>query len=92
MLRNILTIIQTKLKDFVLSVPVRWKIIGIGILPVIILGASLNYWITTGLSDWLSYILTDVRVEAAMKAGGRSVIFVTAIAAFLSIIFLLLFL
>ncbi|MGD8457143.1 MAG: histidine kinase [Anaerolineales bacterium] len=90
MLRQILSIIQTKFKDFVLSVPVRWKIIGIGILPVIILGASLNYWVTTGLSDWLSYILTDVRVEAAMNAGGRSVTFVTAMAAFLSIILLML--
>ena len=85
---NIFQKINKSIRQFVLSVPVRWKIIGIGILPVIILGVSLNYWITTGLSDWLSYILTDVRVEAAMGAGSRSVLFVTVIAAFLSLILL----
>lgn len=83
-------ILGIRIRQFVLAVPVRWKIIGIGILPVFILGISLNYWITTGLSDWLSYILTDVRVEAAMDAGGRSVMFVTVIAAILSIILLML--
>jgi signal transduction histidine kinase len=82
--------IRTSVSQFILSVPVRWKILGIGILPVIILGLSLNYWIVTGLSDWLSYLLTDTRVRAAMGAGSRSVIFVTVIAAFLSIILLLL--
>lgn len=70
----------------VLSVPVRVKITGIVLLPVIILGLSLNYWITTGLSDWLSYILTDVRVTAAMRAGSRSVLLVTVLAAGASII------
>jgi signal transduction histidine kinase len=56
-------------------------------LPVLILGLTLNYWITTGLSDWLSYILTDQRVEAAMAAGSRSVILVTILAAMASIFF-----
>lgn len=85
---KIFSAIRKRLKDFALSVPVRWKIIGIGVLPVVILGVSLNYWVTSGLSDWLSYLLTDVRVEAAMQAGSRSVMFVTGIAAFLSIILL----
>ncbi|MFO7679724.1 MAG: histidine kinase, partial [Chloroflexota bacterium] len=70
----------------VLSVPVRIKITGIVMLPVLILGISLNYWVTASLSDWLSYILTDRRVEAAMQAGGRSVVLVTILAAALSII------
>lgn len=70
----------------ILSVPVRWKITGIILLPVVILGVSLNFWITTGLSDWLSFLLTDVRVQAAMKAGGRSVTLVTFLAAAGSII------
>lgn len=70
----------------ILSVPVNVKITGIILLPVLILGLSLNYWITTGLSDWLSFILTDVRVEAAMRAGSRSVILVTVLAAAGSII------
>ena len=44
-----------KLSDLVFSVPVRIKITGIMILPIAILGLALNYWIQTGLSDWLSY-------------------------------------
>ncbi len=78
-------------KEILLSVPVSWKIIGISVLPVLILGLSLNYWVITGLSDWLSYFLTDARVEAAMAAGGRSVVFVTVIAAVLSIFLAFLF-
>ncbi|MFC1960363.1 hypothetical protein ACFLYO_06605 [Chloroflexota bacterium] len=86
MLYTIMRIVRRKLEDLILSVPVRWKIIGIGLLPVLILGLSLNYWITTSLSDWLSYILTDVRVEAAMNAGSRSMVFVTILAAALSVL------
>ena len=65
----------------ILSVPVRIKITGIIVLTVLILGFSLNFWVTASLSDWLSYILTDARVEAAMRAGGRSVVLVTILAA-----------
>lgn len=72
--------LQSWLYDVVLSVPVRVKITGIVLLPVVILGMALNYWVTTGLSDWLSYLLTDQRVEAAMAAGGRSVVLVTFLA------------
>ena len=73
--------IGEQIYNIVLSVPVRIKITGIVMLPVLILGISLNYWITEGLSDWLSYLLTDIRVEAAMQAGGRSVMLVTVLAA-----------
>ncbi len=73
-----------------LAFPMRLKVIGIGLLPILILGFSLNYWITTGLSDWLSYILADVRVQAAMSAGGRSVFLVTLLGAIASILFSLL--
>lgn len=79
------------IREGLLSVPVGWKIIGIGLLPVLILGVTLNYWVTTGLADWLSYILTDVRVEAAMVAGSRSVTFVTILAAVGSIFLALFF-
>ncbi len=77
----------------VLSVPVRMKIAGIMVLPVLILGLALNYWVRTGLSDWLSYLLSNERVQIAMEAGGRSVLFVTFLAAGLSILltFLLMF-
>lgn len=73
-----------------LSVPVRIKVIGIGMLPVLILGFTLNYWITTSLADWLSYLLSDERVRAAMQAGSRSVTFVTILAALASTLLALL--
>lgn len=62
-------------------------------LPVLILGLALNYWVRTGLSDWLSYLLSNERVQIAMEAGGRSVLFVTVLAAGFSILltFLLMF-
>jgi hypothetical protein len=59
-------------------------------LPVLILGFTLNYWITTSLADWLSYLLTDERVRAAMQAGSRSVTFVTILAAMASTLLALL--
>ena len=91
MATNIAETFAQRLKSLLLSVPVRWKIIGIGSLPVVILGLTLNYWVTVSLSDWLSYILTDVRVEAAMQAGSRSVVFVTILAAIFSIFLSLFF-
>ncbi len=78
------------LSDRMLGVPVRVKVVGIGLLPILILGFTLSYWITTGLSDWLSYVLSDVRVQAAMAAGQRSVNLVTVLAAIASIFFSLL--
>ncbi len=73
--------IPTWLYNLIISVPVRFKITGIILMTVLTLGLSLNYWVTTGLSDWLSYLLTDVRVEAAMRAGNRSVLLMTVLAA-----------
>lgn len=73
--------IPNLLYNLVISVPVRIKITGIILMTVVTLGLSLNYWVTTGLSDWLSYLLTDVRVEAAMRAGNRSVLLMTVLAA-----------
>lgn len=81
---------RQKITDFLLSVPVRIKIIGIVLLPVLILGLSLNYWIQTGLSDWLSYLLSDERVAVAMQAGSRSVLLVTFLAAVASVLLSLL--
>ena len=78
------------LYDRILAVPVRVKVVGVGLLPILILGFTLSYWITTGLSDWLSYILSDVRVQAAMEAGQRSVNLVTFLVAIVSIFFSLL--
>lgn len=78
--------IREGLVDIVFAVPVRIKIIGIMVLPLLILGGALNYWIRTGLSDWLSYLITDERVQIAMEAGGRSVLLVTALAAVISVL------
>jgi signal transduction histidine kinase len=78
--------ILPKLSDAVFSVPVRTKIIGIMVLPVLIMGLVLNYWVQTGLSDWLSYLLSDERVQVAMQAGSRSVFLVTALSAIASIL------
>ncbi len=83
---NTKIIVREKLAKAILSVPVRIKIAGIMVLPVFILGFALTYWIRTGLSDWLSYLLTDERVRIAMENGSRSVIFVTLLAALISIL------
>jgi two-component system, NarL family, sensor kinase len=69
------------LYSLIMSVPVHVKIAGLVLLPVIVLGVLLNYWIASGLRDWLSYLLTDVRVDAAMRAGQRSVQLVTVLGA-----------
>jgi signal transduction histidine kinase len=79
-----------KIFDLILSVPVRFKISGIVLLPILILGIVLNYWVRTGLSDWLSYLLSDERVNVAMQAGSRSVFLVTALSAVASILLTLL--
>jgi signal transduction histidine kinase len=68
-----------------LAVPIQTKIIGIGLVPIVILGLSIEYWVTSGLSDWLSYLLIDARVHAAMEAGRRSVTLVTFLSAAISI-------
>lgn len=78
--------IRDKFYDAFLSVPVRLKIAGIMVLPVLVLGLALNYWIRAGLSDWLSYLLTDDRVRIAMENGSRSVLMVTLLAAFVSVL------
>ena len=79
--------LRTPLRDFFLSLPIRIKLAGIVMLPVLILGLSLNYWVRTGLSDWLSYLLAEQRIEVAMQVGSRSVILVTILAALASILF-----
>lgn len=69
------------------SVPIRVKIFGIALMPVLILGLSLNYWITTGLSDWLSYLLPNESVLMAMEGGSRSVLLVSVLSAIVAILF-----
>lgn len=77
----------SKLFQILLSVPVRIKVFGIVIVPILILGLSLNYWVTTGLSDWLSYLLPGDSVAIAMQAGSRSVMLVSILGAIAAILF-----
>lgn len=69
------------LRTLILGVPIRAKILGTILLPVLILGFAIDYWVRASLSDWLSWILDPRRVEVAMQAGGRSVMLVTVLAA-----------
>lgn len=72
--------------DRLLAVPIRLKIAGIVLLPVIILGLAINFWVRAALSDWLSWLLDSAQVDAAMHAGGRSVLLVTTLAVALSLL------
>lgn len=76
-----------KIFRMLLSVPIRVKVFGIVVVPILILGLSLNYWVTTGLSDWLSYLVDDESVFMAMEAGSRSVLLVSVLAAIAGILF-----
>lgn len=84
-MKQIFTKAQKRIDNIILSVPIAIKVVGIGLIPILILGASLNYWIVTGLSGWLSYILIDARVQAAMNVGARSVALITILGSILSI-------
>lgn len=79
--------LRKRLAEALLAVPVRVKIAGIMLLPVLVLGISLNFWVRAGLSDWLSWLLDSQRVAIAMQAGSRSVMLVTGLAAVASLLF-----
>lgn len=74
------------LSERLMAVPVQLKIAGMVLLPVLILGVTLNFFVQNSLSDWLSWLLRPEQVEAAMQAGARSVLLVTVIAAGVSIL------
>jgi signal transduction histidine kinase len=62
-------------------VPLRQKIIGIIVTPLLILGLSIAWWVSSQLAGWLSYLLTEERVAQAMMVGMRGVFIITVIAA-----------
>jgi signal transduction histidine kinase len=80
-----ITAIKKGLTEILLAVPVRIKIAGIVVLPVLILGLSLSAWIRGGLSDWLYRLLGGERIQATLHAGSWSVIVITILAVLLSI-------
>lgn len=63
------------------SVPLRHKIIGIIIAPMMILGFTIAWWVSNQLGGWLSYLLTEERVAQAMAIGMRSVSIITILSA-----------
>jgi len=73
------------IQSWALGVPVRVKIGGMVLLPVLIFGIAVNFWVRGSLSDWLSWLLDSERVAMAMQSGGRSVLVVTVLAAGLSL-------
>jgi signal transduction histidine kinase len=62
-------------------VPLRQKIIGITVAPLVILGSSIAWWVSNQLGGWLSYLLSEERVIQAMSIGMRGVFIITGLAA-----------
>ncbi|MAU12509.1 MAG: hypothetical protein CL607_21990 [Anaerolineaceae bacterium] len=62
-------------------VPLRQKIIGIIVAPLLILGFTIAWWVSNQLGGWLSYLLSEARVEQAMSVGMRSVSIITVFSA-----------
>ncbi len=67
------------------KVPLRQKIIGIIVAPLLILGLTIAWWVSNQLSGWLSYLLTEERVAQAMSIGMRGVFIITVLAAILGL-------
>ena len=62
-------------------VPLRQKIIGIIVAPLLILGTTMAWWVSNELGGWLSYLLSEERVAQAMTVGMRGVLTITVFAA-----------
>lgn len=63
------------------KVPLRQKIVGIIVAPLLILGFTIAWWVSSQLGGWLSYLLSEQRVAQAMAVGMRSVFIITLFAA-----------
>ncbi len=62
-------------------VSLRQKIMGIIVAPLVILGFTIAWWVSSQLGGWLSYLLSEERVAQAMSVGMRSVFIITVFAA-----------
>lgn len=62
-------------------VSLRQKIMGIIVAPLVILGLTIAWWVSSQLGGWLSYLLSEERVAQAMSVGMRSVFIITVFAA-----------
>jgi signal transduction histidine kinase len=63
------------------SVPLRQKIVGIIVIPLLLLGSTIAWWVNNQLAGWLSYLLSEARVAQAISIGIRSVSIITLFAA-----------
>ena len=66
-------------------VPLRQKMIGIIVAPLLILGFTIAWWVSTQLGGWLSYLLSEERVAQAMSIGMRGVVIITIMAALIGL-------
>lgn len=62
-------------------VSLRQKIMGIIVAPLLILGFTIAWWVSSQLGGWLSYLLSEDRVAQAMSVGMRSVVIITIFSA-----------
>lgn len=67
-------------------VPLRQKIIGIVVAPLIILGFTIAWWVSSQLDGWLSFLLSEERVAQAMAVGMRSVVIITLFSAIVGLL------
>ncbi|MBE2272586.1 MAG: sensor histidine kinase [Anaerolinea sp.] len=54
---------------------------GIIVAPLLILGFTIAWWVSSQLGGWLSYLLSEERVAQAMSVGMRSVVIITIFSA-----------
>jgi len=54
---------------------------GIIVAPLLILGFTIAWWVSSQLGGWLSYLLSEERVAQAMSVGMRSVVIITVFSA-----------
>ena len=59
--------------------------IGIIVAPLLILGFTIAWWVSTQLGGWLSYLLSEERVAQAMSIGMRGVVIITIMAALIGL-------
>ncbi len=80
------TPLTDRIRNSLLSVPVRVKVLGIAIFPVILMGLAFNYWVWTGLPGWLSLFLPPLAAESVMEAGSRTIFLISLLVTATSIL------
>lgn len=81
-LRGSLLAIENRLA----GVPVRIKISGMVLLPLLNLGLAIAIWVRTSVSDWPSWLLESEFVGPAIRDPEGSILLVTGLAAIFSVL------